>query len=203
MTEARMSRVVVAALHQALGEHLPMRLEFYEHYLRPMRLRDGRVGVAPFLAALSFLRREDGCWEPVMETAGRYAANWTLDTMSSPRRLLLRRLPGWWRGRVALRLAARLVDDTGRGVRTRRRTARQVGHLHIEGSPFCDVRDRTETPLCRFYAAAAEQVCRRLDLDVTVSWAACRAMAGTACDLELRLRPAAVTDPSPGRGLVT
>jgi hypothetical protein len=203
MTEARMSRVVVAALHQALAEHIPLRLEFYEHYLRPMRLRDGRVGVAPFLAALSFLRREDHCWDVVMDTAGRYAADWTLDAVSTPRRALLRRLPTRWRVSAALRVVGRLVGDTRRDTRARRRTTPHGGRLHIEGSPFCEVRDPVEGPLCRFYAAAAEQVCRRLGLDVAVSWASCRAMNGTACELLLELRRAGPANPAGGRGLVT
>jgi len=198
-----MSRVVVAALHQALGEHIPLRLEFYEHYLRPMRLRDGRVGVAPFLAALSFLRREDGCWDPVMDTAGRYAANWTIDALSTPQRLLLGRLPAGWRARLALRLVARLVNDTRRGTRARRTGRSRAGHLRIEGSPFCEVRDPVQAPLCRFYAAAAEQVCRRLGLEVAVSWASCRAMAGPACELEVVLRSATAADAAVGRGLAT
>ena len=63
MGESRIGRVVVASLHQALADHLPTRLEFYESYLRPLRMRAGAVGVASFSAALSFLKHEDAAWD--------------------------------------------------------------------------------------------------------------------------------------------
>ena len=61
MREPRIGRLVIAALHQAIAEALPLRLEFYENWLKPLGLlKEGKhIGPAPFSAALSFLRRED------------------------------------------------------------------------------------------------------------------------------------------------
>ena len=33
--------MLVASLHQTIGDAIPMRLEYYEHWLEPMGLRDG------------------------------------------------------------------------------------------------------------------------------------------------------------------
>ena len=54
MTEGGVGRVLVASLHQAIADVLPSRLEFYEAWLNPSGLRDGRIGLAP-LAALALL----------------------------------------------------------------------------------------------------------------------------------------------------
>jgi hypothetical protein len=61
MSEPKIGRLVVASLHQAIAERLPLKLEFYENWLKPLGLlKEGRtIGVASFNAALSFLRRED------------------------------------------------------------------------------------------------------------------------------------------------
>ena len=61
MREPRIGRLVIAALHQAIAEALPLRLEFYENWLKPLGLlKEGKhIGPAPLSAALSFLRRED------------------------------------------------------------------------------------------------------------------------------------------------
>jgi hypothetical protein len=189
MSEARIGRVVVAALHQALGDQLPLRLEFYEHYLRPMRLREGNVGAASFLAALSFLRHEDDAWEPVMTGAGRLAADWTFASMTRVRRGWYRRLPARWRARIALRLSRDLAADTVPGSRARVVSARGGSRLQITGSAFCDVRETSETPMCGFYGAVVERFCERLDVAGCVRWQACRAMGQPACVLELVLRP--------------
>src|SRR4051794_13892361 len=58
MRENGVGRVVVASLHQAIGEVLPTRLSFYENWLNADGLRDGRIGLAPLYAVLSFLRQE-------------------------------------------------------------------------------------------------------------------------------------------------
>ena len=58
MTEAGIGRLLVASLHQAIADLLPTRLEFYEAWLNPAGLREGRIGLAPLAAVLSFLRQE-------------------------------------------------------------------------------------------------------------------------------------------------
>ena len=58
MTEGGVGRLLVASLHQAIADLLPARLEFYEAWLNPVGLREGRIGLAPLAAVLSFLRQE-------------------------------------------------------------------------------------------------------------------------------------------------
>ena len=58
MTEAHIGRLLAASLHQAIGELLPLRLEFYEVWLRSEGLRNGSIGAAPISAVLGFLRTE-------------------------------------------------------------------------------------------------------------------------------------------------
>ena len=43
MIEAGIGRLLVASLHQAIADLLPTRLEFYEAWLNPAGLRDGRI----------------------------------------------------------------------------------------------------------------------------------------------------------------
>jgi bacteriochlorophyll 4-vinyl reductase len=185
MSEPRIGRVVVASLHQALADCLPLRLEFYEDYLRPMRLREGRVGAASFLAALSFLRRDGEAWAPVMAKAGRHAADWELAAMSPLRRAWYRRLPAPLRLRAVLRLAKALVADTMPASRATSSVSAGTGRLEIVQSAFCDVREPAPAPLCHFYLAALERLAELLAVDARVTWHACRAMGAAACNLEI------------------
>src|SRR5439155_25272548 len=50
MTDARIRRVLAASLHQAIGDVLPQRLDFYEVWLKSEGLRDGSIGLAPMTA---------------------------------------------------------------------------------------------------------------------------------------------------------
>ena len=50
--------MLVASLHQGISDLIPTRLEFYENWLNPTGMRDGRIGLAPLAAVLSFLRQE-------------------------------------------------------------------------------------------------------------------------------------------------
>ena len=56
MSEARIDRLLAAALHQAIADLLPDRLDFYESYLRPRGWREDAVNLGPVNAVLSFLR---------------------------------------------------------------------------------------------------------------------------------------------------
>ena len=194
MSEPRIGRVVVASVHQALSDHLPLRLDFYEDYLRPMRLREGRIGAASFLAALSFLRREDDAWEPVMRRAGRHAAEWEFTDLSRLRRALYRALPAGWRLRVLLKLARGLVARTSPATRGRTALVNGTGVIDIRHSPFCEVRDRAPQPLCGFYAAAFERLAELLELDGRVTAAGCQAMGRDHCRWEYL--PAAPVPPA-------
>src|SRR5687768_13931412 len=65
MSEPRIGRVLVASLHQAIAEILPMRLEFYENWLNVSGLREGTIGLAPLSAVLSFLRSEGAAYSTI------------------------------------------------------------------------------------------------------------------------------------------
>jgi bacteriochlorophyll 4-vinyl reductase len=184
MTEARIGRVVVAALHEALAHQLPLRIEFYETYLRPMGMRAGTIGAASFTAALSFLRREPGgAYEPVVRQAGALAAEWTFANVPALRRTLWSRFPLGVRRRRALRLTARLVDGTMRGARGRTVGARSSPTLAITGSPFCDLRQHADAPMCGFYTAALRYFFQRLDVPCDVDVVACQASGAARCEL--------------------
>lgn len=172
---------MAAALHEAVASQLPMRLEFYEHWLKPAGLREGRVGVASFQAVLSFLRREDGAWSPIMRGAGEHAAEWSFATLSPAWRALVRRLPQRVRLRVALRLVSRLVADTQPSSHARVAVGRDGGRLEIGRSAFCDVRDSADSPQCAFYAAALGRFCQLVGLDVEIVTAECRGMGQLHC----------------------
>ena len=58
MVDAGIGRLLISSLHQAIGDVAPTRLEFYESWLTPSGMRDGRIGLAPLGAVLSFLHRE-------------------------------------------------------------------------------------------------------------------------------------------------
>ena len=83
MTEARIGRVLVASLHQAIADLLPTRLEFYENWLNVAGLREGTIGLAPLTAVLSFLRTEGHAYGLITQRAGEYAAAWTFENVSA------------------------------------------------------------------------------------------------------------------------
>lgn len=181
MSEARIGRIVVAALHEALADHLPLRLEFYESYLRPMGMRAGTIGVASFLAALSFLRNEGTHYDPVVRKAGELSADWIFAGQSAIRRLVWRRLPRTARARVALKLTAGLARMTVVGARGRLAGTRAERRLLIAGSPFCETRQRAGAPLCGFYVAALQRFFDLLDVAASADVVECRAAGGHDC----------------------
>jgi hypothetical protein len=176
MTEARVSRLLTACLHQAISDELPFRLEFYEPWLRSEARRDGSMGLAPVIAVLGFLRTEPGdAYDRVTARAGGFAAEWTVASLSGARRRWVAWLPRPLRARAALRVAAgivRSVCTTSRAaVRVRRRSAR----LAVSASLFCSARARPAGPLCGFYAAAAAGTLMRFDLPASARVERCQA----------------------------
>ena len=101
MTEPRIGRVLVASLHQAIADVLPMRLEFYENWLNTSGLREGTIGLAPLSAVLGFLRTEGEAYPLITARAGQYAADWTVDNLSGFERRVIRALPPALRARAA------------------------------------------------------------------------------------------------------
>ena len=189
MHEAGVGRLLVASLHQGIADLLPARLEFYESWLHPKGLRDGRIGLAPMAAVLSFLRLEGDPYRLVVMRAGEYTAEWSLDELSSFHRSLVRRAPIWLRARLVMRIARNMIRSTYRGSRVIVRWRKAHGEVDIRGSIFCAVREPVEEPLCVFYAAAIRRLMHLFELEVEVSNDRCRGTGGEQC--VLMLKPAA------------
>lgn len=193
MNDAGIGRVLVASLHQAIADILPTRLEFYENWLNPKGLRDGTIGLAPFGAVLSFLRREGDPYTLITVRAGEYAADWSVAAMSRPLRGFVRSLPLWLRTRVVLRLARRMIVESCRSSRAIVRLRHGAGTIDVRGSIFCAVREPLDHPLCGFYASGVARLFRQFGLESDVKVAECRGTGARACLLTV-----AVT----GEGLV-
>ena len=65
--------MLIASLHQGISDLIPTRLEFYENWLHATGMRDGRIGIAPLAAVLSFLRQEGEPYELVTGPSARKA----------------------------------------------------------------------------------------------------------------------------------
>jgi hypothetical protein len=185
MRDGGIGRILVAALHQGIADHLPSRLEFYENWLHPIGLRDGTIGLAPLAAVLSFLRREDGAYGPVTRRAGEYAAQWTIDGLSPVRRRAIGALPRPLRVRLALRVARDLVGATYGGSRAVVRVRSGRARVDIRSSIFCGVREPAAGPLCGFYAAAFERALTMLGTPATARMTECLGAGGQGCRLEI------------------
>jgi bacteriochlorophyll 4-vinyl reductase len=170
--------MLVASLHQAIADLLPMRLEFYENWLNAAGLREGKIGLAPLSAVLSFLRSEGEAYNQITARAGEYAADWTVSNMSGLERRLIRALPGTLRARAALRTASALVRATYPGSRAIVRLKGGSASIDLRGSLFCEVREVSMLPLCGFYAAATARVLARFALQADVRVNECRAGGG-------------------------
>jgi hypothetical protein len=181
--EPEIGRLLVASFHQSIAEMLPERLEFYEEWLKTSELRDGKMSRAPFGAALSFLRREGHAYDAVTTRAGECAAEWWAADVSAVRKRLILRAPAWARGRLALRAARTLTARTYRGSEVTAQWRREKGRLRVGYSLFCDVRDRTTSPLCGFYASAFRGLLVALNVEADVVVTSCHAVDGGACIL--------------------
>jgi bacteriochlorophyll 4-vinyl reductase len=191
MSEPRIGRFLVASLHQAIAELLPDRLEFYENWLSVSGLREGRIGLAPLLAVLSFLRGERQEYAGVVARAGEYAAEWTVTNLPPVRRRLLRALPLGLRVRAALRTAQALVRATYPGSRAIVKVRKDRASVDLRGSLFCEVREASVQPLCGFYAAAITRVLKLFAVPGEVQLEACRAAGGRqGCLMSVVVRPA-------------
>lgn len=191
MTDAAVGRLLVASLHQGIADVLPARLEFYESWLNPTGLRDGRIGLAPLTAVLSFLRQEVA-YRQVASRAGEYTAEWTLAALPAFQRTVIRSAPVPIRLRLAMMVARRMVRATFGGSRAVVRLRKGGGAIDIHGSIFCTVRERVPQPLCEFYAAAIRRLMHLFSLNVTVDTASCRATgASHECVMSLFVRAGA------------
>ena len=185
MRESGVGRVLVASLHQAIGDILPTRLGFYENWLTSEGLRDGTIGLPPLYAVLSFLRQEGPVYAEVTRTAGHYAAEWTVASMSSFRRAFISRLPCVIRKRVVLGRAAALVRTSYDGSRASSRTRKGVARVTVQASVFCSVREPVDHPLCVYYASVCERMLALFDIKTSVTVESCRGTGGDACVLRV------------------
>ena len=188
MSDARIGRVLVASLHQAIADLLPTRLEFYENWLNVAGLREGTIGLAPLTAVLSFLRTEGGAYNLITTRAGEYAAAWTFENVPAFERRLVKSLPTALRTRVALRTARALVRATYPSSRALTRVKRGVVMIDLRGSLFCEVREASMEPLCGFYAAAISRLLQLFDIAADARVNECRASGGQkGCVLSVTL----------------
>jgi hypothetical protein len=181
MTGSGIGRVLVASLHQGIADRLPSRLEFYENWLNPMGLRDGRIGLAQLTAVLSFLRVEGPSYDEVMGHAGGCAAEWTFAELAPMRRAVLRSLPIGLRARLALRIARQLVRESCHSSRAVFRLRRNNATVDVRGSIFCGVREPADRPLCGFYAAAIIRLLALVNIESEARVSECRGAGQDAC----------------------
>ena len=189
MIEAGIGRLLVASLHQGIADLLPTRLEFYEAWLNPAGLRDGKIGLAPLAAVLSFLRMEGEPYRLVAARAGEYTSEWTVAGMPAYRRAIIRAAPPRVRVYLVMREARAMIRRTYRGSLAIVRWSKGRGAVDIRGSIFCEVRDRVEQPLCEYYASAIRRLMYLFNLDVEVGTDQCRATGGGQCRMTVLVRP--------------
>lgn len=191
MADGGVGRLLVASLHQGIAELMPARLEFYESWLSPSGLREGRIGLAPMAAVLSFLRQEGEPYHRVSDKAGVYAAEWVVEAMPQVRCRVLLMLPPVIRVRLVLGLARRIVRESYSGSRALVRWRGGRATVDIRGSLFCVVRERVDLPLCDFYAAIIRRLLDLFNLHGDVATEQCRATGAATCALTVRLTPRA------------
>jgi bacteriochlorophyll 4-vinyl reductase len=186
MSEARIGRILVASLHQAIADVLPDRLEFYENWLNARGLRRGTVGLAAISAVLSFLRTEGSHYPEIMRRAGMHAADWTLLDVWAVRRRLAVSLPRALRARAAVKQAKRVARDSYAGSRVLTRVRRGTIHVDLRGSLFCEVREKSDAPLCGFYVALFERLLDRYNVRAEGTIDSCRGSGDRACQITVR-----------------
>lgn len=182
-------RLLVASLHQGIADLMPTRLEFYESWLNPAGLRDGKIGLAPMNAVLSFLRLEGDGYRLVVERAGRYTAEWSAAEIGGFQRRILAATPPAVRARLVMRIARAMIHDTYSGSRILVRWQKGRGEIDVRGSIFCAVREPVSEPLCVFYAAAIGRLMQLFGLDVDVETDRCRGTGGAGCVMAMVVRP--------------
>ncbi len=197
MSEPRIGRVLVASLHQAIADVLPMRLEFYENWLNLSGLREGTIGLAPLSAVLSFLRTEGQAYDLITSRAGEYAADWTVNNIRGLERRVILALPTGLRARAGLRIARGLVRATYPGSRAIVKLKRGTASIDLRGSLFCEVREAAILPLCGFYASAVGRIMHLFAVKADARVSECRAAGRRkGCLLSVVVNGASVEEPA-------
>lgn len=181
--------MLVASLHQGISDLIPTRLEFYENWLNPVGMRNGRIGLAPLAAVLSFLRQEGEPYTLVTSRAGEYAAQWTYDSLTSFERSFIRALPVMMRARMALHLAKKVVRRSYGGSRAVAKLRRGQGTLTLRSSIFCAVREPFDSPLCVFYSAALSHLFALVGVSGEVRVHACKGVGDATCMIAVNVPP--------------
>jgi hypothetical protein len=192
MHDGGVGRLLVASLHQGIADLLPTRLEFYESWLNSSGLRDGRIGLAPLAAVLSFLRSEGEPYYLVAARAGEYTAEWSVAEVAPWYRAFVQLMPPGIRTRLVTRMAQQMIRSTYGGSRVLVRRGKDGNRVDIRGSVFCEVREAVAHPLCEYYAAALRRLMHLFQLDVDVQIESCRGAGGTYCLMTMLVRPATV-----------
>ena len=170
MVDAGIGRLLISSLHQGIADVSPNRLEFYENWLSPTGMRDGRIGLAPLGAVLSFVYREEApANQQIVARAGRYAADWTFAGLSAFRRWYIRRLPTNMRARAALSLGKRLILATVRESKVTTRFQGTTAGIDINSALFDQLRDPATIPMRAFYASAIDRLLAHCALDAEVT----------------------------------
>ena len=187
MKDARVGRVLVASLHQGIADIRPDRLSFYENWLSVSGFRDGTIGLAPLYAVLSFLRQEGEVYTTITNRAGEYAAEWTIQSLSGPKRAAIKAAPRWLRSRLLLGVARQLVRSSYRDSRAVARMRRGTANIDVRASVFCSVRQPVSRPLCGFYAAAVTRLMEMFNIGARTEVVACRGRGESTCRLHVAL----------------
>lgn len=170
MVDAGIGRLLISSLHQGIADVTPSRLEFYEEWLSPKGMRDGRIGLAPLGAVLSFVHREEApANEEIVARAGRYAADWTYDDLSGLRRWFIRQLPTPMRARAAIGLGRKLILATVRESKIKTRLKGSEGEIDIHSALFDQLRDPASIPMRAFYASAISRLLAHCAVDAAVA----------------------------------
>ncbi len=170
MVDAGIGRLLISSLHQGIADVSPNRLEFYENWLTPSGMRDGRIGLAPLGAVLSFLHREEPPLNDRIATrAGVCAADWTYEELSAPRRWCIGRLPLGLRSRAALGLGKRLVLATVKQSNVKSRITGKQAAVDIKSALCNHLRNPSTVPMRGFYTAALQRMFWHCDVDAVVS----------------------------------
>lgn len=189
MREDGIGRVLVASLHQSIAESAPNRLGFYENWLSAGGLREGTIGLAPTYAVLSFLRQEGDLYQTVTTRAGRFAAEWTVESMPAFRRRVIRSMPVGIRTRLVMRLLDGLVRSSYAGSRAVGRVRRSTARVDVRASVFCNVREPVSFHLCGYYAAACTRLLALFGLSTDTRIESCRGAGDAACILIAPVAP--------------
>jgi hypothetical protein len=189
MSDAAVGRLLVASLHQSIADLLPTRLEFYESWLNPGGLREGRIGLAPLAAVLSFLRLEGEPYHLITARAGEYTAEWTVAELPGWRVRMIHAAPPALRKRLVIGVARWMVRSTYGDTTVRVQWRQWRAAIDLRASLFCEVREPVNHPLCEFYAAALRRLMALFELDADVITQRCRATGAGECALSLVVRP--------------